>query len=283
MRHAACAPCARGGLDRRPRPGKMEGMKHPLAALLLCLGLAAPLAAAPNSQEMREKIAARIWKNECGGTVGGLVSWNKGEEFPSLGIGHFIWYPPGVKGRFEESFPEFVRYAESKGVRVPSVAKGAAPWPDRSAFLKADAPGGKAAQLRQWLAGNTSLQADFIIRRSVAALKRMEAASDNPALIRERYAAVASTAQGMYALIDYVNFKGEGTNPDERYKGEGWGLLQVLEGMDETGRGASAASAFSRSAKRVLQRRVANSPSARGERRWLAGWMNRCETYAKPF
>lgn len=258
-------------------------MKHLFVAVVCCLGFSCLSAAEPSSQQMRDKIAARIWKNECGGTVSGLVSWNKGEEFPSLGIGHFIWYPAGVRGPFEESFPEFVRYAQSKGARVPAVARGAAPWSGRNAFLKSDVAGGTAAQLRQWLAGNTSLQADFIIRRSVSALKRMEAASSRPAVVRERYGAVASTPQGMYALIDYVNFKGEGTNPNERYKGEGWGLLQVLEQMGDTGRGAPAAVEFSRAAKRVLQRRVANSPSARGEQRWLAGWMNRCDTYAKPF
>ena len=47
----------------------------------------------------------RIWKNECAGSVAGLVSWNDGEAFPSLGIGHFIWYPAGYTGPFDESFP----------------------------------------------------------------------------------------------------------------------------------------------------------------------------------
>jgi hypothetical protein len=36
---------------------------------------------------------------------------------------------------------------------------------------------------------------------------------------------------------------------------------------------------FAEAAKRVLARRVANSPPARGENRWLAGWHNRCEAY----
>jgi len=38
-------------------------------------------------------IGRKIWQNECAGTVEGLTSWNKGEDFASLGIGHFIWYP----------------------------------------------------------------------------------------------------------------------------------------------------------------------------------------------
>ena len=44
-------------------------------------------------------IGSKIWQNECGGTVSGLTSWNAGEDFPSLGIGHFIWYVAGRRGR----------------------------------------------------------------------------------------------------------------------------------------------------------------------------------------
>jgi hypothetical protein len=77
--------------------------------------------------------------------------------------------------------------------------------------------------------------------------------------------------------MDYVNFKGEGTSPTERYGGKGWGLLQVLEGMSSSG---SALAAFAKSADRVLTRRVELSPPARGEKRWLPGWRNRVATYA---
>ena len=31
-------------------------------------------------------------KMNAGGTISGLTSWNVGENFASLGIGHFIWY-----------------------------------------------------------------------------------------------------------------------------------------------------------------------------------------------
>ena len=50
------------------------------------------------------KIGKKIWQNECNGTVAGLTSWNEGENFASLGIGHFIWYPKGQRGPFDESF-----------------------------------------------------------------------------------------------------------------------------------------------------------------------------------
>src|SRR3954471_11898455 len=57
-----------------------------------------------------DRIGKRIWQNECGGSVDGLTSWNSAENFASLGIGHFIWYPAGVEGPFEESFPKMVAW-----------------------------------------------------------------------------------------------------------------------------------------------------------------------------
>ena len=74
-----------------------------------------------------------------------------------------------------------------------------------------------------------------------------------------------------------MNFKGEGTKSTERYRGEGWGLLQVLEGMH--GEGAGAAREFGDSAAAVLSRRVNNSPPERHEAQWLPGWKNRVRAY----
>ena len=45
--------------------------------------------------------------------------------------------------------------------------------------------------------------------------------------------------------------------------------------------GQPAAVEFAEAAKRVLQRRVDNSPPGRGEARWLAGWRNRCDSYKR--
>jgi hypothetical protein len=44
---------------------------------------------------------------------------------------------------------------------------------------------------------------------------------------------------------------------------------------------ASAPRAFAEAAKTVLRRRVENSPPARNERQWLAGWLNRCDAYGR--
>ena len=37
-------------------------------------------------------LGERIFANECASKRACLTSWNEGEDFPSLGIGHFIWY-----------------------------------------------------------------------------------------------------------------------------------------------------------------------------------------------
>ncbi len=243
----------------------------------------AQAASAVRDKGVKVKIARKIWQNECAGSVQGLVSWNKGENFPSLGIGHFIWFPAGVNERFEESLPSLVAFGSSRGVQVPAYFKGAAPWRNRAEFMRADVKGGLPDRMRQWLSSPVALQVqgDFIIRRSVMALAKMKRHSARPAEIERKYHQVASTPNGMYALIDYVNFKGEGVNLSERYRGQGWGLLQVLEEMKPTPSGQAAAVEFAEAAKRVLTRRVNNSPAQRAESRWLPGWKNRCDTYKK--
>ena len=74
-----------------------------------------------------------------------------------------------------------------------------------------------------------------------------------------------------YGLIDYVNFKGDSTSPTEKYTSQGWGLLQMLGGMNSVLAGSAVASDFTASAKRALSRRIENSPPERGEARWREG------------
>ena len=95
--------------------------------------------------------------------------------------------------------------------------------------------------------------------------------------ISEQFYRVAQTSQGVYALIDYVHFKGEGTSPTERYEGHGWGLLQVLAHM--SGASPHAVQEFAGAAEGILERRVRHAPPTRNEARWLPGWRNRLSTY----
>jgi hypothetical protein len=252
---------------------------------LLCVlvfVLAANVASALTPREL-DVIGRRVWQNECSGTREGLTSWNSGENFASLGIGHFIWYPKGIEGPFEESFPPLVKFFMANGVKVPGWIKPDAdcPWSTRAEF-QAAAKSEKMTELRDLLASTIQVQARFLVQRMELALPKMLAAapSSQRAKIKANYERLAGTLRGQFALIDYVNFKGEGTKDTERYAGEGWGLLQVLANMGES-EGASPTALFAKSAEEVLARRVRNSPPERHEERWLGGWKNRVRAYVQ--
>lgn len=257
--------------------------------LLLALLLAAPsvpaqtpAAAIHLSRGQALAIGKMIWKNECAGTIPGLTSWNKGETFASLGIGHFIWYPKGQDGPFEESFPELVAFAAKQGAKIPQwiLDAGDCPWNTRQEFM-ADFESPRMLSLRTFLKDSIGIQALFAARRLEQALPKMLAdlPSDQQGRVRAQFYRVAAEPHGVYALMDYVNFKGEGVKATERYNGQGWGLLQVLQGMQGTSSGAAALNAFADSASAVLTRRVKNSPPERNEAKWLPGWKSRCDSY----
>jgi hypothetical protein len=253
--------------------------------VLAALVLATTATAAVNLSPVEtRRIGQRIWQNECKGTLAGLTSWNEGENFASLGIGHFIWYPKGVRGPFDESFPKLMSFAAARGVTLPEVlrARGDCPWNSRAEFNQASQTE-RMKELRQFLAKTVDLQAEFLVQRLQQALPRMlaEAGPAQRAEVQRQFDRVAGSAMGCYALVDYVNFKGEGVLATERYAGQGWGLLQILEGMSQESSGREAVKDFAESAKRVLTRRVRNSPPERNESRWLPGWLNRIDTYVQ--
>jgi hypothetical protein len=259
-----------------------SGKATALAAIAIFVSGSLAAAAINLSPADTRRIGKRIWQNECGGTAEGLTSWNAGENFASLGIGHFIWYPKAQRWPFEESFPKFVDFAASHGTTLPDVllAKDGCPWKTRAEFnLASQTPPMK--ELRKFLAETVNLQADFLVQRLQQALPKMlaESGSANGAQIQQRFDRVAGTAMGCYALVDYVNFKGEGVLATERYAGQGWGLLQVLQGMTHESSGRDAVKSFAESAKNVLKNRVRNSPPERHEARWLPGWLKRIDTY----
>jgi hypothetical protein len=249
-----------------------------ISVLCLLLSVSARSQGVHLSDAQADKIGRRLWQNECGGTVSGLTSWNSGENFASLGIGHFIWYPVGQSGPFEESFPPLLAYLKESGVRLPAwlTDSHGCPWPNRSAFL-ADLRSARLQELRTILANTVPLQARFAANRLETALPKMLAAAPagEQAKVKQNFYRVAATSSGMYPLVDYVNFKGEGTSPTERYRGEGWGLLQVLETMKE----GPAVEQFRTAATQVLTRRVHNAPPERHEERWLPGWLSRVRSY----
>ena len=231
------------------------------------------------SEPEAKAIGKRIWINECGGTVEGLTSWNKGEYFASLGIGHFIWYHRIKRGPYEESFPSLVRYLVSKGVNVPEfILNKQCPWETRDDFVKArNSP--QMIELRNLLLSTIPLQTEFILLRLENALPKMLSAISikNRSTVQANFYKLTRTAKGKYALMDYINFKGEGTKISERYNGQGWGMLQALEEMNPNTETRNAPNEFAQAAEKVLIRRVRNAP--RDESIWLKGWQNRLKTY----
>ena len=252
-------------------------LRQLLTATLALSSLAAQASPAKLSDAQALEIGRRIWKNECAGTVSGLTSWNKSEEFPSLGIAHFIWYPAGRSGPFEESWPGLARFLKTQNAPVENWMLGPCPWKTRDAFM-ADLNGSRLTALRALLSQTVAPQARYAAMRMEAALPKMLAATPSAqrTKIEANFRRVAAEPLGFYALMDYVNFKGEGVNPAERYNGQGWGLLQVLETMPSAG---NALPEFARAADAVLTRRGRNAPPARNEAKWLPGWRNRLQTY----
>src|SRR5467141_1315224 len=127
------------------------------------------------SQADVQRIGKKIWQNECNGPISGLTSWNQGEDFASLGIGHFIWYPQGRRGPFEESFPKVVSFISKRGAKLPTLLLGPAtkpcPWNSRTEFLRAQ-HSTEMNTLRRFLAGTVDLQAEFLIARLESALPK---------------------------------------------------------------------------------------------------------------
>lgn len=209
-------------------------MKH-IGGLLLCVfSVHARLIVEP---AVAKEIGNAIWSNECRDRISDLTHWKNGEEFPSFGIGHFIWYPPEVNQTFKETFPDLIRFI----VRYYSVPdwlqvqiKQGAPWFSQKQFVKKKSSK-QMQELCALLASTVDLQVLFIIQRVQAALPTMikNLPVQQRSLVNNRFVRLAQTLRGIYALADYVNFKGEGIAPNEVYNGTRWGLLQVLLGMDD--------------------------------------------------
>lgn len=227
-------------------------------------------------------VADRIFKNEAGGKKENIVYWNTGEDFPSLGIGHFIWYRAGQRGKFAESFPQLVAYYRAHDIKLPKIIEENeySPWANSDELFRLKRiMDNDITELTNFLYNTKDIQVAFIFERLENSLEKMMAISDNPENVKKQFYRVAQSPNGLYPLIDYVNFKGEGITRTETYNGEGWGLLQVLENMKGTGSGKAALEEFSNSAKAVLERRVKNAGPDSNEKKWLQGWLNRCDTY----
>jgi len=233
-------------------------------------------------------IAARIFQNETAGQVRYLTYWGEGEDFPSFGIGHFIWFPAGFDAPFDETFPDMVSFVQQRsGTDSPMPAwlhelkPFDAPWTSKQQFDQ-DWPSAKMAHLRQWLEATGSLQARYIVAAFEQRWRSLELPQEQKQQLTGLLQQLTETAGGLFAVIDYYNFKGLGNNPRERYQGQGWGLVQVLESMQQAHiDDPDLVELFRDSAASRLSLRVELSPPERIEERWLEGWLARLDGYVE--
>ncbi|HXK50846.1 MAG TPA: hypothetical protein PKW56_10315 [Clostridiales bacterium] len=220
--------------------------------------------------EFRE-IGAKMFANECASKKEYLVWWSPREGFANFGIGHFIWFPPGKTFPFVQQFPELIGFYLEKREHIPQVIDmnklTGLPWNSKEE-LDSDP---RKAEIIDWLASTTFVQAAFIIFKAMDSLK--EIAEANPGIV---YALneLCETQRGRYAVVDYLNFKGTGLDHKERLKGEGWGLVQVLEKLERPD-----VDSFIEAAAEVLKRRVINYTEEQNDLTFIDGWLKRLETY----
>lgn len=256
---------------------------------LLCGVVSPALAGTPDSPMTSDELVClqkMIFFNECSSKPERMLTWNADEAFPSFGIGHFIWYPKGQKGPYKEFFPEYLAFLEAQKTEIPAWIKALptreAPWQDRQEFLN-DLPSERMTALMDFLNRTQGFQAQFIILRIEGILPRMLATlpeAERPE-IELKFKEVSNAPNGMFALIDYVNFKGEGILETERFQGQGWGLLQVLQEMNLPKKEENAVEEFVRAAKKILDQRSKNAPPERDCSRRLCGWKERIKNYLK--
>jgi len=226
------------------------------------------------------KIGEKIWMNEGKGKEEWLLYWSQKEPFPSLGIGHFIWYPEGYQDVYEQTFPDFIGFLEQKNRELPGWLKmqHGCPWKSREAFYAAS-DSQEMKSLKKLMLETKSEQLLFMVKRFEKVTEAI--LSHIPDTERVKYKmlleGLAQEPRGLYALTDYVNFKGSGIQESERYQNRGWGLLQVMEDLVKNSK--SSLEDFVVSAKKVLKERTENAPKEKQEQRWLEGWFNRLDTY----
>ncbi|MBP79826.1 MAG: hypothetical protein CL926_11225 [Deltaproteobacteria bacterium] len=283
-----------------------------VASVLLGLNARASTLISALDKEQFDWLGQRIFINECAGQLRCLTSWNDGEDFPSMGIGHFIWYQSGQEAPFEETFPALLAFLQRAGVSLPNwlflsasctnaptqipgcdisaselplsnINKQAdSPWKSRQEFL-ADIEGVRLSGLRRLLQNTLNLQVEFILERFELTLQEIlnQSSPIERELLKTKIDSIANAQPpyGQYALIDYLHFKGAGVLKSEKYNGQGWGLLQLLKALPES---QPTLLDYVETGEMLLRQRVANAPIERDESRWIKGWIKRLRTYLPP-
>lgn len=252
--------------------------------LLPAWSVAEPLIKTLSNNEARA-LGTKIWRNESGCSQDLLIFWSALEPFPSLGIGHCIWFPVGYNGPYTQTFPQLIAFLQTHGASIPPWLSRACtqgcPWTTRQAFYQ-DKNSPRVQELYSLLRTTIDLQTKFMIDQCSCSLDLLINAA-NPAYkntITTMITTLGSSTHGAYILVDYLNFKGSGLNTAERYSNQGWGLLQVMEYIAHN-KLPHTPTSFAQAAEYLLRQRVANAPEGSPDAQRLQGWINRVKTYAE--
>ncbi|MFZ4116138.1 MAG: hypothetical protein ACOYK6_05380 [Chthoniobacterales bacterium] len=194
-----------------------------------------------------------------------LLSWDE-RGFAYVGVCESIWYPemPAADKKFVGDWEGFCADLKNRGMEVPELTLHSAPWhsqeeldADLANLKKSDQEIGNLDQITRKNELNDLLT--FLKREDVMKIEygtlvdRLEKAIDPnseasmlknlpPAkaeIIKKNFDLVAAINDkvgnplGLYALVDYCNFKGEGVAPAEHYNTQAWGLGEVLFQMED--------------------------------------------------
>lgn len=226
------------------------------------------------SSHDKKKIGEQIWLNESNKRKDLLVFWNQHEPFPSLGIGHCIWFPEGQQAVYSQQFPLLCNYLKEHGVVLPAWLEGArkvgAPWQSRQEFLQDTY---KRKDLLKLLLSTIDLQTSFMIKRLEQewALILQSVPKKQKKKLSSHFTLMRSSPLGTYALVDYLNFKGSGKE---------WGLLYVMQSLPENLTQKNICKAFAASAAEALTLRIKNSGPNYDHLKFLSGWIKRVYSYA---
>lgn len=194
-----------------------------------------------------------------------LTEWDSTEPFPSLGLGHYTWYPAAAAPEsktIHESFPEYIEFMVKEcKIAIPSdlttptkyqrvvleMKEGklvnGAPWADKANFdsLKGTRESPKDSGLMAltkflWTKDNFACQTKFQQKRLADAIAKIwSRPAGDPGMCTIIKDLMASPPSYL-AMLDYVNFKGDGTDPNKDFYGRTppatniqWGLKQVIE------------------------------------------------------
>jgi hypothetical protein len=241
------------------------------------------------SADQVQNITANLLNNETSCNPKFIMQWDSkaGEDFPSIGLPHVVWFREGQKQVVDESFPRFWKYikdnykgtAQIPNLGDPSSPSFTSPWKTKEEF---DASPLKGDIGRFLLDPDViKLQAQFAMKRGVQSAYLIMAANSldpNPKISNENicgtFKKLLSSKKGLREIIDYANWKGEGVHYEEATKNQKirWGLKQVIENMGSVSSPDDAEKKFADASEQALKTRVTDDP---GLQKSMPGLMNR--------